>query len=228
MGRQIFMVFYGAERSRAAAYAHESPPVMTTPLIALAGLSIVGGAMNLPGLHTLANWLEHSVEHAHAGEFVPLVALISTGLGLVAIGLAYLLYGRAPLKEGQPDPLLATGPVFTFLNRKWYWDEVYEALFVMPFKRLGDFLAMAVDWRFWHDFVHDAILARAFDGWAAILSQPVDMGMIDGTFNTLGEAVKGSSARLRRVQTGYVRNYALAVALGVVTIILALLVWRLF
>jgi NADH-quinone oxidoreductase subunit L len=228
MGRQIFMVFYGAERSRPAAYAHENPPVMTTPLVVLAGLSLVGGAMNLPGLHTLANFLEHSVEHAHAGEFVPQVALISTTLALVAIGLAYLLYGRAPLKEGQPDPLLAAGPAFTFLNRKWYWDEVYDALFVTPFKRLGDFLAMAVDWRFWHDFFHDSILAQAFNGWATILSQPVDMGMIDGTVNSLGGMVQDSSARLRRVQTGYVRNYALAVALGVVSIILALLLWRLF
>ncbi|HET8564324.1 MAG TPA: NADH-quinone oxidoreductase subunit L, partial [Candidatus Binatia bacterium] len=83
MGRQIWMVFFGEPRHEAAAHAEESKPIITVPLMALAFLSIVGGALNLPGLHTLTGWLEYTIE-VHAGEFVVSVALISTGLALLA------------------------------------------------------------------------------------------------------------------------------------------------
>jgi NADH-quinone oxidoreductase subunit L len=199
MGRQIFMVFFGSERSEAARHAHESPPLMTTPLIVLAVLAIIGGLMNLPfgGFNQLGHWLERSVVNAHTGSFNIDVSATSTVLGLLAIGISYLLYGRKPLEEGQRDPLSTTGPVFTFLNHKWYWDELYDALFVRPFNRLSEFLANTIDWAFWHDFVHDGIIAQF---------------------------VEGSSRSLRRVQTGYVRNYALAVLLGVVAILVYLVV----
>src|SRR6185503_17652462 len=68
MGRQIWMVFFGEPRHAAAANAEESPGVITVPLMILAFLSVVGGALNLPGLHTLTAWLEHTIE-VHAGEF---------------------------------------------------------------------------------------------------------------------------------------------------------------
>ncbi len=225
MGRQVFMVFFGSPRTEAAAHAHESPPIMTTPLIVLAVLSTFGGLMNLPfgRLHFLAEWLHESVVNAHVpapGEgFSITVAGLSTALALIAIGLSWLLYGRRPLQAGAADPLRTTGPVFTFLNRKWYWDELYGAIFVRPYQRIGAWLANAVDWAFWHDFVHDSIVADAFRGWAQILSQPVDLGVVDGAVNGIAELISGSSQGLRRVQTGYVRNYALAVALGVVVIL---------
>ena len=228
MGRQIFMIFFGEPRHEAAKHAAESPPVMTTPLIILAVLSVVGGAMNIPGVHSLAHWLNHSVVNAHIpapGQGFSLqVAGISTVLALIAIGLSYLLYGRKPLQTGEQDPLRATGPVFTFLNRKWYWDELYGLVFVRPFEAIGRFLAFVVDWRFWHDFVHDRILGDAFRGAASILSGPIDLGVVDGAVNGVARLVGGSAARLRRVQTGYVRNYALAVMLGAVGIILYLVI----
>jgi NADH-quinone oxidoreductase subunit L len=221
MGRQIFMVFYGSPRSEAAAHAKESGPVMLVPLVILAVLAIVGGVMNLPfaGLQQLGRWLEKSVVHAHIGEFSIVTALISTALALLAIGLSYLLYGRRPMEEGEKDPLRTTGPVFTFLNHKWYWDDLYAAVFVRPYHWLAGFFAFTVDWRFWHDFVHDRLLGDAFRGWAGILSQPVDMGLVDGAVNGIARLIGGSSQELRRVQTGYVRNYALAVLFGVVLIL---------
>ncbi len=228
MGRQVFMIFFGKARTGAARHAHESAPIMTTPLIILAFLSAIGGLMNLPfgRLHFLAEWLHESVANAHIpglGEgFSFTVASISTLLALIAIGLSYLLYGRRPLEEGKRDPLYSTGPVFTFLNHKWYWDELYGAVFVKPFDALGQFFADVLDWTFWHDFVHDSIIAQAFRGWAAILSQPIDMGIVDGAVNGIAELIGGSSRSLRRVQSGYVRNYALAVALGVVVILIYL------
>ena len=57
MGRQVFMVFFGKARTEAADHAVESKPVMTTPLIILAALAVLGGLLNLPGLHSLAHWL---------------------------------------------------------------------------------------------------------------------------------------------------------------------------
>jgi NADH-quinone oxidoreductase subunit L len=228
MGRQILMIFFGDERSEAARHAHESAPLMTTPLVILAGLSIVGGLMNLPfgRLHFLAEGLHHAIANAHVpgpGEgFSLAVAGISTVLALIAITLSYLVYGARPMKEGQADPLSATGPIFTFLNRKWYWDELYQAIIIKPYNRLGAFLANAVDWAFLHDFVHDSIVTAAFQGWATILSKPIDQGVVDGAVNGIAQVIGGSSRSLRRVQTGYVRNYALAVALGVVLILVYL------
>jgi NADH-quinone oxidoreductase subunit L len=230
MGRQVFLVFFGDERSDSARHAHESPRVMTTPLIALAVLSVAGGAMNLPipGLHFLADFLQNSVVHAHAGAFVLTIATISTVLALVAIILSWVFYGREPIQAEERDPLTATGLLFTILNNKWYIDEIYEAIFIRPFKTLGDFLAITVDWQFWHDFFHDGVIAAGFNGWARLLRDPVDLGLVDGAFNSMARGVQGSARRLRRVQTGYVRNYALGVALGVVGIVAYLVLRRLF
>ena len=109
--------------------------------------------------------------------------------------------------------------MFTFLNRKWYWDELYAAVFVKPYNRLAGFLAIDVDWKFLHDFVHDSIIAEAFEAWAQILSRPIDLGIIDGAVNGIAELIGGTSQGMRRGQTGYVRNYALALVAGVVLIL---------
>jgi NADH-quinone oxidoreductase subunit L len=66
MGRQILMVFFGEPRSPAAEHAQESPALMTVPLIVLAGLSILGGALNLPSIHTFGHWLEHTIKVGEA------------------------------------------------------------------------------------------------------------------------------------------------------------------
>src|SRR5690554_2220789 len=221
MARQVFMVFFGKPRTEAAAHAHESPPVMTVPLVILAVLSVIGGAMNLPieGLHFLGEWLEESILHAHIGQFEPTTALLATALAVIGIVLGWLRYGREPSEEAERDPLMAAGPVFTFLNRRWYWDEAYAAVFVKPYNRFARFLADTIDWRFWHDFVHDSIIYEAFLAWSQILSRPIDLGMIDGAVNGIAEFIGGISQRLRRAQTGYVRNYALAVLLGAVVIL---------
>jgi NADH-quinone oxidoreductase subunit L len=225
------MVFFGGARTEAVGHAGESPALMTTPLVILAVLAAIGGAVNLPfgNLNFLTVWLRNSVVNVHIpapGEgFSVSVAIISTVLALAAIGLSYVIYGRKPLAADQADPLAASGPLFTFLNHKWYWDELYAAVVVQPFIGVGKFLADVVDWRFWHDYVHDTVIAQGlYVGWSKILSQPVDKGLIDGAFDGLGKLVRGSSGELRRTQTGYVRNYALAVALGVVVILAYLLV----
>ncbi len=220
MGRQILMVFFGKPRSEAADHAPESPPVMTLPLILLALLSMVGGILNLPGFHTLTDWLEYTLEHAHAAEFNLVVAGFSTGLALLAIVLAWLIYGRVAMKKGKPDPLRRIlGPIFVGMHNKWWVDELYNFVIVRPYVALARFLAKYVDWRFWHDWFHDIVLARTFQRGAWWLSKAFDLKVIDGIGNGLGDLTKGAAARLRTLQTGYVRNYALSVFVGVILVI---------
>jgi len=224
MGRQIFLIFFGPPRHEAAEHAEESPRIITIPLMILAFLSIFGGGLNLPRVHTFADWLEHYFEefniHLHAVEFNFGVAISATLLALLAIFLAWLLYGRRPLTKGQADPLRRyLGPVFRVLEHKYWVDELYWAIFVNPYIALSRFLAETVDWRFWHDWFHDTLLARSFRHFARFLAGPVDLSVIDGIANGLASITISSAASLRKLQTGYVRNYALSVFIGIVLII---------
>jgi NADH-quinone oxidoreductase subunit L len=231
--RQIFMVFFGEPRSEAAEQTRESRPLITVPLIILATLSVLGGALNLPGFQTFHHWLEHTIEGLHAGEFNIVVALLSTVLALLGIGLAWLLYMRQyqrlqeiPRAKRPADPLVPIiGPVFTALENKWWVDELYWAVILTPYIKLARFLAVVVDWRFWHDWFHDKIIAGGYNVLSRFLALPVDLGIIDAIANGLGNAAEGLGAVLRRLQTGFVRTYALSVFLGVV-IILGYLILR--
>jgi NADH-quinone oxidoreductase subunit L len=221
MGRQIWMVFFGQARHEAAAKAEESPAIITAPLMVLAGLSLVGGALNLPGLHTLAAWLEHSIETIHPGEFLPQVALLSTGLALLAIALSWLLYGRSPMRAGQTDPLQRMlGPVFTGMNRKWFVDEAYRTLFLDRYVQAARFLADVIDARFWHDWFHEKVLAGTYNFLSGVaLNRYADQRGIDAFFNGLGQWTQDLSSSLRRIQNGFVRSYALMVLVGVVAML---------
>ncbi|MGB7876575.1 MAG: NADH-quinone oxidoreductase subunit L [Anaerolineales bacterium] len=220
MGRQIWMVFFGKARHEAAAHAEESPGVITVPLIVLAGLSVLGGALNLPGVHTLTHWLEHTIE-VHAGEFNFQVAIVSTLLALAALFISWLLYGREPIKQGQLDPLKRPlGFLFTGMENKWFVDEGYWAVFVDRYVDLAKFLADVVDWRFWHDWFHEKVIAGTYNWLSNVgLNLYMDQRGIDAFANGLGNATRNLSASLRKVQNGFVRSYALSVLLGVVLIL---------
>jgi NADH-quinone oxidoreductase subunit L len=223
MGRQIWMVFFGESRTEAAAHAEESPKVMTVPLMVLAALSVLGGGLNLPfeGFHNLGHWLEHTLGEV---EFLPLdltVAGVSTLLALTAIFISWLIYGRTPLEAGQPDPLKKPlGFLFTGMENKWFVDEGYFAVIINPFKNLSQFLADVIDWRFWHDFVHDTVIVGIYNWLSSIaLDRYADQKGIDAFANWLGTATQWISENVRKVQNGFVRSYALAVMLGVVLIL---------
>jgi len=220
MGRQIWMVFFGEARHEAASHAEESPKVITVPLMVLAFFAIFGGALNLPGLHTLTGWLEHTID-VHPGEFVMSVAISSTVLALAAIFVSWLLYGRNPLKVGQIDPLKKPlGFLFTGMENKWFVDEGYSAVVIKPFKWLSEFFADVIDWRIWHDWFHETIIARTYNWFSNIaLNDYADQKGIDAFANWLGTATQYLSAAMRKVQNGFVRSYALSVLLGVVLII---------
>jgi NADH-quinone oxidoreductase subunit L len=220
MGRQIFMVFFGQERTEVAKHAEESPAVVTVPLIILAFLAVFGGVLNLPGVETLTAWLEHTIEFIHPGEFNLTVALSSTILALLAIFLSWLVYGRKPMAAGEKDPLKKMfGPIFTIFEKKYWVDEGYWAVFVDRYIDLARFLAQTIDWRFWHDWLHESVIAANFQRLTNFLANPIDIGIIDGIANGLAKVTQGTSASLRKIQNGFVRSYALSVLLGVVLIL---------
>lgn len=221
MGRQIWLVFFGKPRHEAAEHAEESPKVITIPLIVLAVLSVIGGVLNMPGVETLTKWLEETVTYIHPGEFVITVALTSSILALLAILISWLIYGWKPLKTGQRDPLkIALGPFFTGMERKWFVDEGYKALFLDRYVNISHFLADTLDWKIWHDWFHEKVIAGGYIFLSHIvLNHYSDQRGIDAFFDGLGQWTKKSAAGLRRFQNGFVRSYALFVLIGVVAIL---------
>ena len=228
MGRQILMVFFGAPRTEAAKNAKESPLVMTIPLMILAFLSLFGGALNLPfeGFHNLGHWLEATLKEVEALPLNYSVAGLSTILALIGIGVAWYIYGRNPLQTGQVDPLRRLGPIFRGSENKWYVDELYNAIIITPYRRLSFFLADVVDWRFWHDWFHEKVIAGSYNWLSNVgLNFYVDQRFIDRIANGLGNGTRSLSGVARQIQNGFVRSYALSVLLGVV-IILGYLILR--
>jgi NADH-quinone oxidoreductase subunit L len=221
MGRQIWLIFFGRPRHEAAAKAEESPGIITIPLAVLAGLAAVGGVLNLPGQDTLTRWLQGTITAIQPGEFMVNVALLSTALALLAILLSWLLYGRKPLKTGQADPLSRMlGPIFTGMQRKWYVDELYRALILDRYVDLARFTSDVIDGKFWHDWFHEKVIAGTYNFLSNIaLNRYADQRGIDAFFNDLGQWTKDASAKLRGVQNGFVRSYALAVLIGVVAML---------
>jgi NADH-quinone oxidoreductase subunit L len=234
MGRQVLMVFFGKPRTEPAAHAQENPPIMMIPLILLAVLAFFSGVLNLPTIHTFTKWLEHTITTVHESEFNIVVALISTGLALAAIFFSWMFYSlryqelqKQPFAKRPDDPLRSMlGPLFTLLENKYKVDELYKLIILDPYVKVSRFLAETVDWRFWHDWFHDVVIARSYNVLCKVLSVQVDLGLIDGIANGLARLSQEFAGSLRRLQTGFVRNYALAMFVGVVLILGYLIVSR--
>ena len=241
VARQLIMVFFGKPRHAAAEHAAESPALMTTPLIVLAGLTVLGGLLNLPYLtramaeanHNhpagivlmLESWLEHSLASFELAEegilALPrtpvylslLVAGISTALAVGGLLLGYLVYRGRPRTSSEPDRLART-PI-------WWWsvlplNSLYMKGFVPLFNRFSVWLADKVDWAFWHDFVHDRVIRDIFVTGAEFSANVLDAQGVDGVVNGAGKTTQRLARGLRLTQTGYARTYALAVLLGAV------------
>ncbi len=197
-----------------------------------------------PGAHALTQWLGHTLgggEHeaavsaeAHApvegehggaeikeGELNFGVAGLSTGVALLAIFVAFVVYQRQPQTAAENDPLYEMGgPLFGLLQNKWYVDEIYEFFILNPYDRLARFTAEVVDWNFWHDWVHDSLVARMFNTLTNILADGVDKGFVDATISHLpADLSQGIAGLFHKLQSGYVRSYALAVFVGVVGVL---------
>lgn len=111
MGRLFFTAFWGEGDKKHP--AHESPAVMTFPLIFLAILSVFGGFLGIPHL------IYPEAEHPH---FNVTVALISSVVAVMGLSIAYMIYGKRP----SSDPIVSKlGPLYPILKSKYYFDDVY-------------------------------------------------------------------------------------------------------
>jgi NADH-quinone oxidoreductase subunit L len=183
------------------AHVHESPRVMTIPLILLAAGATFAGLFGLPMVEGAGEFWRGSIfvlpehdalEEAHHVPF--LIAILPVILAVIGIALAYVMYIRQP---DLPARLAGALPaLYRFLLNKWYFDELYDRLFVEPAKRLG------------------------YGLW-----QGVDVMTID-RFGPDGVALSALTMARRavRLQSGYLYHYAFAMLIGVA----ALVTWYLF
>jgi NADH-quinone oxidoreductase subunit L len=198
MTRQVIMVFFGEARwndhseengAHGDFKPHESPKVMLAPLVVLAGLSIVGGAMQLPfskNTHFLEKWLEPVIEFGEADihkswayENKYILLGIAIVVALSGIAASYMVYSKKKFAAIEPN-VMAQG---------WFYDKGISNFMGGPGR-------------------------KAFDGitWA-------DRTIVDGAVNGVGKLVQGAGGFLRKGQTGAVRSYAAAVGLGVVALL---------
>lgn len=208
MFRLVFMTFYGECRinPKAKSYLHESPLVITIPLMVLAALAAFGGYLGMPKLmgmlpNYLEHWLDpvfelsteygskyaqHAAHPSHALEW-GLMGL-SVAIALIGIGIAFTMYVK---NTELPGKFVATFPALhRAVYNKWYVDEIYDYLIVNPCKAFGQFL--------WKGF---------------------DVLVVDGAVNGVANVMMGFSGIFRYLQSGYIYNYAFSMALGVVVML---------
>ena len=111
------------------------------------------------------------------------------------------------------------GPLFAGMERKWGVDEAYNFLFIQRYVDLSRWLGDVIEARFWHDWFHDSVLGRGYGAATRWLSEGFDLPVIDGAANGLASLTRAAADRLRIVQTGYVRTYALSLLIGVVAVL---------
>jgi len=203
MFRMLYITFYGDFRGTAEQeqHLHESPMVMTLPLIVLAVLSLIGGIINLPsvlgGGQWLANFLspiyEYSVSRAsevhleHSTEYILMAAS-----AIAAIIMAILAYQKYVKKQDLPQEDGAQqGSLHKLSYHKLYIDEIYDALVVKP-----------------------------LNGLSKVLYKAIDKGLIDAIVNGVGDIIHASGRGIRQLQSGYVGFYIIMMVLGVAAIVL--------
>jgi NADH-quinone oxidoreductase subunit L len=214
MFRALFMAFFGESRvdPHVAHHVHESPKIMTVPLMALAGLSIIGGWIGWPHVLGGANHIheflapvlgggaESAKAHAgisllsqawasggeaggHSAALEVVMMVVSVVIALIGIGIAYLFYVKNPaLPKLVADRWKR---LYKLVYNKYYVDELYEILFINSLKNLGTGL-----WKGFDEFV------------------------IDGTINGIAYFIGLLSGVMRKMQTGLVQNYAFSMILG--------------
>jgi len=252
MTRQVFYVFFGNNRLKLgkttsseqqtvehaglsaeehphvelSAEPHESPPVMTGPLIVLAGFSILLGLIGTPAWP----WFQDFIIGHHATfDFRKLlesevlsVLLVSSVIVFLGIGLGWWLYGRRPVAApGELDALERLRPdLFTLLRRKYYVDEMYDLSFV----RLNAWWARACDWLddvVWSGVVQ--IVSYLVLGWSW-LNRFVDESVVNGLFDQSCRRISGSGGLLSRLQNGRVQNYLRIIGIAL-TVLTLFLIW---
>ena len=243
MFRLWFMTFAGSPRDEHVfEHAHESPRVMTTPLVALAVFAVVAG-WALPGGLGVESLLEQSrpagtaetittagilgsitlpAEHeSHVGAIHVTATLTAFLTALAGVLLAAAIYLKPFISPAAVAH--AARPIYTFLVHRWYVDELYNVLFVLPTLGLARFIS-AIDTHVIDRFINSlAWVARqiaSVDAW-------FDQVVVDGIVNVAGSVTWKAGLELKRVQTGKLRQYVMFIVVGTVAIfVLATLLFR--
>jgi NADH-quinone oxidoreductase subunit L len=215
MFRCIFLTFYGEPRGAAAHHhPHESPPLITTPLIVLAGFAIFAGLLNAPKIELFGKWVSNStVLSAGVPEhpFSVLAALLSTAIVAGGILTAYAYYWRGMRVGALRHDRGPTGAFYRLLVHKYYLDDLYEGVIV---RGIREPIANGAYWI--NQNVIDGVVngaAMAARGVARFVYEVVDQKGVDGLVNGAGLASEESGGFLRHIQTGRVQQYA-ALMLG--------------
>lgn len=193
--RQFFMVFMGKPRTEVAGHAAENPLVMTIPLMVLALFALLGGLLfGWPLEHGIIhNWLAYWHDLAAPAEHATAMISIPAALALSSV-IAIAGIGLAYFLYGTgTNRAPALGALYRGSLNKWYVDEIYDALIVRPFRWLSLWTA-----RFFDRLVLD--------------------GAVNGVASLLGLLNRG----LGRLQSGFVRGYALSFVLGLLLLALFL------
>jgi NADH-quinone oxidoreductase subunit L len=197
--RQWVLVFLGEPRWDQDKHPHESPRVMTLPLMALAGLSVVGGLINTQFFPTLESFLEPSFELVTMQQPPEdgLLVVILAGLAVLAAvgGMAagFLSY-RTP-RERWLDFEQGFGPLWGTWEAAYRVDDLYGAVVVAPGKRAAELTAFGFD-----------------------------VKVIDGAVNGVGRLVRNAGDWTRTLQTGFVRNYGVMFLGGALIVVIWLVV----
>jgi NADH-quinone oxidoreductase subunit L len=187
------------DHAHGGGFVHESPRSMMVPLYVLAFLSLVAG-LALGPTHIFEKFLEPSIAPISLGGLAPAEEILKFPVGyiisaivaIVGLGLAHMLYSQHRATGAlQTEMAKQRSWIYHFFYEKWGFDHIYNLIFI----GLGGWIADKLLWRV------------------------VDMRLIDGTVNGLAETVAGISSLVRRIQTGYVRNYALGMLFGVVALV---------
>ncbi len=239
MFRLWYMTFAGKPRDQHRYdHAHESPRVMTGPLVLLAVFAI-GVGWTLPGTNlNVTNLLEQARpvgtletthgtllpdlvvpnEHeSHLDKFRVPAGIAAFGTAASGLLLATIIYLWNLL---NPDELKQSfRPLHNWLWNKWWFDELYDYVFVKPTLVLSGWMAKC-DLKFIDSILHGA--AALCRGGSQVVDKLFDQTMVDGTVNTFARGTWDFGLWLRKIQTGRLRQYVLFIVVGTVLLFVAI------
>jgi NADH-quinone oxidoreductase subunit L len=228
MFRLTYLTFYGSSRvdPHVAHHIHESPSVMTIPLMILAGLALVGGFLGVPPEHGWFHGFLHEVAtplgtEAHEVGWGVLLGLmgVAMAIALGGWGLAHYMYSVRPQMANE---WAAKSPrAYTTILNKYYVDEIYDFLIVEFFKKVG----MVLDWFDRHILDRFVVgIGRGTDISAGAMTW-VEKHVIYGGLNVVGYSNHLLSWSWRKLQSGMVHHYAAIIVIGLALLIHLVLVW---
>src|SRR3954454_736017 len=197
-GRVIWLTFHGEPRAdeHVMHHVHESPPAMLVPLVVLAAGAVLSGWLGLAMIDPEGGFWAGAIFHGehnhvlHEMHEVPLLVQLAPVFAMaLGLGLSYYVYIMRPGLGARIAQM--AGPINALFYNKWYFDQLYDFLFVQPAKAIG--------WGLWRG------------GDVAIIDRFGPDGIAHGTLD--------AAKRVVRLQTGYVYHYAFVMLIGVAALV---------